>query len=262
MLLTALLVTTGCGIAREDPVIDDDVTEKTVDQTQLIKLDPGGYYQTWQMDDGRIVSFCISVPATLSDDIPVPLVLALHHGSGKPVQFFANEMVEAMIKPATLEMDPIIVAPDVINKSWINFRCEECVMALLAEICETYNIDRKRVLVIGYSLGAEGAWQYAGKYPDFFTASIPVSGHPPDDYLTTTWTVPMLVIHSTADEVFPFSAVSEAVKALEAREDGVVQIYPLEGISHYDSGAFIEPLKEAATWVQQVWDANASQNEP
>ena len=130
-------------------------------------------------------------------------------------------------------------------------------MALLKEVIETYNVDRHRVLVVGYSLGAEGAWYYASKHPDLFTAAIPIAGSPPADYATMNWSVPMLAIHSKADEVFPFSVVSEAIATLERKGVDCIQLYPLENISHYESNKFVEPLTQGVTWVKEVWDTNA-----
>jgi predicted peptidase len=262
LLLNALWLA-GCGMVPEKPVVDDESGEPAeVPLTELFKLVPGDYKQTWHTQDGRMISFSISVPAMYSDEQATPLIVALHHGPDRMTQFFGNELLQGMIKPATEDLPAIIIAPDVINQSWQNFRCEECIMALLREVCETYNVDRQRVLLVGYSMGAEGVWHYAGRHPDFFTAAIPIAGHPPSDYLSTNWSVPMLVIHSRSDEVFPFKQVADAVNSLEARGNSPVQLYALEGISHYESGRFIEPLEQAVAWVQQVWKANAADAVP
>lgn len=259
LLLTAFCIV-GCGIAREAPYVEEEQEEKVVDNRELKRLDPGDYMQTWQMDDGRIVSFSVSVPESHADGRSVPLVLSLHYGGERITQFFGNQMLHSMVKPSMSDLKPLIIAPDVINKSWSNFRCEECVMGLMNKVCETYNVDRDRVVVVGFSLGAEGAWHYAGKHPDFFKAAIPIGGRPPDDYLATEWKIPLLAIHSTADEVFPYRVVNEAITSLKARGDQV-QIYALEGVSHYETTRFNEPLKEAAGWVKEVWDLNASRKE-
>ena len=255
--LLLFVMIAGCGIAREKRDIEDE-EKAQIDPTVLQKLKPGSYMQTWQMPDGRVVSFTVAIPQNYIDERPVPLILALHYGTEKVTQFFGNQMVHAMVQPATAELDGIIIAPDVINKSWADFRCEECVMALLNEVCKTYNVDKSRILVLGYSMGAKGTWHFAGKHPDFFTAAIPIAGHPPIDYMDTRWTVPMLAIHSNTDEVFPFQVVDDAVRKLQARGDQV-QIFPLKDISHYESGRFVEPLEEAVSWVKQVWDSNQSE---
>lgn len=210
------------------------------------------------MPDGQIVSYTISVPETYSNGQAVPVVLSLHYGTEQITPHFGDLMLRGMTQPAMQELDPIIIAPDVYQKTWVNIRCEERVMALMNEVCNTFNVDRKKVAVVGYSLGAEGAWHLAGKYPDFFTAAIPVAGHPPSDYLKTNWTVPTLAINSTADEIFPFKFVDDAVKQLQARGDQV-QLFALDEISHYESNKFVEPMTEAATWIKQVWQANADQ---
>lgn len=80
------------------------------------------------------------------------------------------------------------------------------------------------------------------------------------NYSEIAWEIPMLVVHSRSDEVFPFRDTQQAVAAIEASGNTAVQLYSLEKISHYESTKYVEPLKEAVAWVKQVWDAHA--NEP
>ncbi|MGI9516366.1 MAG: dienelactone hydrolase family protein [Pirellulaceae bacterium] len=251
----------GCGFMRERPVESSEEEAVKPNPRELIALDPGGgYFQTWEMEGGRVISFVIAVPDDYNANTAKPLVIALHFGMARQQQFMGREMLSRMVQPMTSDIKPIIVAPDYINTSWTNKECEEAVMALANKICETYNIDRDRILLMGYSTGATGVWHLAGRYPDFFTAAIALAGRPTSDILEMDWKVPMLVIHSRDDEVFPFSEVSEAVQEMQARVGGIVQLYELDGISHYESAKFFEPAKEAVTWVQEVWNTNAASN--
>ena len=40
-------------------------------------------------------------------------------------------------------------------------------------------IDKAKVVVTGYSMGGAGTWHFAEKYPERFSAAIPVAGRPP-----------------------------------------------------------------------------------
>ncbi len=256
--LFQVFVLGGCGFVRERPAAASE-DEKELDPTELVALEPGsGYFQTWEMDNGRLVSFVVSVPTEYTPGTPTPLVVALHFGMPRAKQFMGREMVGRMVQPCTDDLKPIIVAPDYINTSWTNEECEQAVIGLVHKICETYNVDRQRILILGYSSGATGVWHLAGRHPDLFTAAIALAGRPTDDYLETNWSVPMLVIHSRSDEVFPFADVTQAVQQMRARVGGIIQLYELDAISHYESAKFIEPLKEAVEWVQEVWNSNAA----
>jgi len=253
-LFGAFLFCGGCGIAPEQPYVEPE-PETELDPTELVKLEPGDFNQTWQGPHGRTLGFGISIPPDYTDEKPVPLVVCLHYGAPRFSRFFGNNLLHKMIKPAAKNLNAIIIAPDVINKTWTNFRCEESTIALVRKVSEIYRIDPEKVLIIGFSMGAEGAWQYSANHPKLFTAAIPVSGHPPDDYRQRQWQVPTLAIHSRADEVFPYETVYEAVNYMDDR-NAPIQLYTLEGISHFDTTRFNEPLAEAVNWVQQLWESD------
>ncbi len=256
LFLFLLVSNAGCGIAREKPLADDEnESRKEVDRSQIKKFPTGTHTDTWQLGDGSYIGYALNISATYSDDRPTPLVVLLHPEPNQ-VSAFQQSMGRVIVE-ATADLDPLIVMPTLIKGSWANETCQESVMSLLRELCKTYNIDRQRVLILGYGIGGEGSWQFAGKHPDFFTAAIPMSGRPPGDYASTDWTVPMLIIHSRDDELFPFQVVADAVSALESQGNTTVQLYPLDGISHFNYPLFAEPLKEAVRWVSQVWQAKA-----
>ena len=51
-------------------------------------------------------------------------------------------------------------------------------------------VDMKRIAVTGFSVGGTGSWHFAAKYPERFSAAIPVAGRPPT--YTKPWTVKMV----------------------------------------------------------------------
>ena len=55
---------------------------------------------------------------------------------------------------------------------------EQGVNVLLAAVEKSYAIDQKKVVVTGFSMGGRGTWDWADKYPDRFSAAIPISGTP------------------------------------------------------------------------------------
>lgn len=260
-----LLACAGCGRGEPEtsgsPSLQDASGESGTQTRELKRLGPGVYKQSWVTPDSREIDFVISVPDEVYSDQKVPLVLVLHFGADRFPRFFGGQTLGGMVLPALEGMSAIAVAPDVINKTWTNPQCEESVMALMEEVCQVYPVDTRRILVTGYSLGGRGTWHFAGRYPEFFTAAIPVAGRPPADYAETRWTVPMLCIQSPDDEVFPIKYTRDAVNELQER-DLTVQMYEVEGISHYDSARFVEPLKTAMGRVRQIWDARASNASP
>ena len=123
-----LVLNCGCGFFQEKPVITEEEEEPKLDPRQLKELDPGaGYYQTWEMEDGRLVSFVIAIPKDYSPRIAKPLVVALHFGLPRQRQFMGRDMVARLVQPLTSDFKPIIVAPDYVNTSWTNEESEQAV---------------------------------------------------------------------------------------------------------------------------------------
>jgi predicted peptidase len=231
------------------------------DEHVLERLKAGGFTQSWRLPDDSQINFVISIPQSVDGEEPLPLVLALHFGADRYYRFFGAGLLKNLILPGFEDFQAIVVAPDVIENTWTNKRCEESVMALMAEVCKTYNVDRDRILVTGFSLGGRGTWHFASRYPEFFTAALPIAGCPPDNYREINWTVPMLCIQSAADEVFPIARTRDAIDELQKQHNGnlTIQLYEVEDVSHYESAKYVEPIRYAMTWVQQVWDARVAE---
>jgi predicted peptidase len=197
--------------------------------------------------DGPPVSYAISVPRAYHGD-PVPLILALHYG-GDP-RGAGRDMLRILIQPALGELGAIIVAPDSLDGQWSTDTNEKAVNALLAEIEKKYAIDRQRVAVTGFSMGGAGTWYWADKYPDRFSAAIPVSGRPTPS--ADTWRVPVFAVHSRADQTMPIAATEKRIAELKQRGMNA-QLIVLNGIQHYETDRFVDGLKQAVPWLREIW---------
>ena len=99
----------------------------------------------------------------------------------------------------------------------------EALVALLDEVIAEYFVAPDRVYLIGYSMGAHGAWYLAYKHPERFAAVAPMSG------MTNVWwasrikDIPIWVFHGAQDTLVPVSETEEMVRALE-KEGGSVRV--------------------------------------
>ena len=213
--------------------------------------DPGIYEQVKTTESGTSLRYTISIPESFSSDQPAPLILALHYG-GQVTPFYGKGLLIQLIEPALLDLGAIIVAPDCPGAGWANKTSESAVMALLNRIMKNYKIDNKRVLVTGYSMGGVGTWYFAARYSQVFSAAIPVSGVPPPETIAMIKDIPVYVIHSPQDEVFPIGQTEKAVAKLKSK--GVsARLVAIEGIGHYQIPRFVESLRAAIPWIKQVW---------
>lgn len=193
------------------------------------------------------VNYGIWVPRAYHGE-PVPLILALHYG-GDP-NGAGRDMMRILIQPALGELGAIIVAPDSVDGGWSTSANERAVNALLAHIEGKYAIDQKKVIVTGFSMGGAGVWYWADKYPERFSAAIPLAGRPTPS--PEGWRVPVFAVHSRADQTVPIGPTEQRIAELKKR--GInAQLVVVNGIQHYETYKFVDALRQAVPWVKEVW---------
>ncbi len=214
-------------------------------------LTPGLHSLRLQRPEDPAIRYAIYIPANYSPSTPVPLILALHFGvRGGDAAGAGRDVLQILVGPALAELGAIIVAPDSVRGDWSSPENEKAVNALLDSVLAHYSIDNKKVAVTGYSMGGAGSWHVAEKFPERFSAAIPVAGRPPAS--ASGWRLPVLAIHSRDDQVVPFEPT--AARIAELQKAGVnAKLIPLTGITHYQTNRFTGALRQAVPWLREVW---------
>ncbi|NIM17073.1 MAG: prolyl oligopeptidase family serine peptidase [Candidatus Aminicenantes bacterium] len=212
---------------------------------------PGIYEKILTLESGIPLRYTLSIPASFSEQQPVPLVMALHFG-GTVTSWYGKGYLITLPEPALRELGAIIAAPDCPTQGWNNPISETAILELLDHLKNNYNIDEKRILITGFSMGGTGTWHMAARHPQIFSAAIPISSAVGLETIKQIKDIPLYVIHSRQDEVFPIKHVQEMVQLL--KDNGVsIQFEIIDGVSHYNTGMFVESLKEAVPWLKKVW---------
>lgn len=201
---------------------------------------------------GRIL-YGISIPAGYTSGEPRPLVLALHPG-GERTPYYGLSFMRGIVSPALRDLGAIIVAPDCPARAWSDPTADRAVMALLESVMREYAVDRRRILVTGFSMGGRGTWFMSARHSDFFTAAIPIAGSSGDEPLERLGRIPTYVIHSRNDQVVPFGPDEQTTLQL-GKLGRVVRFEPLDGIGHYEMGGYVDALTRAGRWVVERWNA-------
>jgi predicted peptidase len=214
-------------------------------------LSPGLHDLTLPRADEPAIRYAIYIPDSYSPSRPVPLILALHFGvGGRDAAGAGGDVVQILIGPALAELGAIIVAPDSMRGNWSTPENEKAVHALLDMVLARYSIDEKKVAVTGYSMGGAGSWYFAEKFPERFSAAIPIAGRPPAS--ASGWRLPVLAIHSRDDQVAPFDPTEARIAELQ--KAGVnAKLIALSGITHYQTSRFRDALHQAIPWLRAVW---------
>lgn len=215
------------------------------------RLEPGVYVRTLQTDSGPIVNYAMSVPRGYSEADRVPLVLALHFGvGGRAGNGAGGDLIRLLVGPALADLGAVMIAPDSLGGSWDTDSNEQAVMRLLNETLKAYHADPQKVAVTGFSMGGSGTWRYAAKFPDTFSAAIPVAGWPPED--ARQWRVPVFAVHSQRDE--RIRIIPTIRRIADLKKMGLdAQLVILKEPSHYQTHLYVDGLKQAVPWLKSLW---------
>ena len=101
--------------------------------------------------------------------------------------------------------------------------------ALVEQIATQFPVDRARIYLTGFSMGASGAMQAVMMRPDLFAAAVAIAPVPPDSTLAPSR--PILILHGDADTENPFVASRAWFEAMKSRAAALeFRAYP--GVKH------------------------------
>lgn len=196
--------------------------------------------------------YSIYIPHNVWDDKPRSLIIILHWG-GPMYQHKGLEILSGLALPALRELGAIIVAPDSPTGRWDDPVSESYVLELHRWLIEHYRIEKKKTLLAGYSLGGIGTWYIAERNQGEFGGALIVSAKPIDGTNNVDWQIPLYIIHSRDDEVFPFHYTASAVDSLR-KKNRPVKFKVVEHITHYETHRFIDYVLEAVPWIREILD--------
>ncbi len=179
------------------------------------------------VEDGY--DFWLYLPDSYEASEELPLVMFLH---GKSLSGDSLEMVlrygciDALYRGRAI--NAIVAAPQA-QDSWE----PERVMNLYKWIDDHYKVDTNRFYVLGMSMGGYGTLNVAAKYPEKVAAAMAMCGGATCDTLCGLATLPLWIIHGTADLAVPVGCSDRVVDSIRACGDTTRLIYDrLEGENH------------------------------
>jgi predicted peptidase len=214
-------------------------------------LGPGHHALVAKVPQVGELRYTLTVPEGYDPKQPAALVLALHPGGDRP-PYYGGQFVGSVFGPGVSDLRPIIVAPDCPAPSWADPLAERAVLALLDQVMKEYTINRKRVLVVGFSMGGRGTWYFSARHADLFTAAIPIAGSTSGEDVSKLATIPTYIIHSQRDEVVPFQPAKQVAQDLK-QLGRTVEFEALSDATHFAMQAYVPALRRAVKWVQSQW---------
>ena len=209
----------------------------------------------------EVMPYHIYVPTTYTSTRSMPLIIALHGLGGTEDSFFdsygeklpklAEQHGYLLAAPLGYRVDGryglATSADPVVRRA--SELSEADVMQVLANMRKLYNVDPKRIYLMGHSMGAIGTWAIAPKYPDIWAALAPFSGQGSPTAAERIKNIPQFVVHGDADPTVNVRGSRTMVAALKALNAEVTYI-EVPGGNHSN---VVEPNFEA---MLQFFDAH------
>ncbi len=209
--------------------------------------------------DGTLQPYSVFVPGDYDGKNAIPLLVTLH-GSGvderQSVLAVARGFGMAMAQRKISRM--IIIAPKARElSSWYLGDSGKDVLECIEHIKTLYNIDSKRIVCDGFSMGGYGAWRLSLLNPDLFRGAIIRSGAitPPQslggenivDLIKPGLKVSYLIIHGDSDNAVPVSNARAAVKKLKEMKIDYRYI-EVKGAAHGN----YERWNDIISWLRRI----------
>ena len=122
----------------------------------------------------------------------------------------------------------IPISPQGPKDSWWSY---EPVMEMIEDAEQRYQVDPKRIILTGLSMGGYGTWELAAHYPKKFAALVPLCGGG-IPYMTSRFkSTPVWAFHGAKDGGVPIHESQRMVDALKKNGSTQVKftIYPEAG---------------------------------
>ena len=184
---------------------------------------------------GVTYSYSVYLPPGLNSSHPWPVILALHDaGAQGPdgTRPSHQSLVEAVrIHPE--RYPALLVLPRCPPRQDWSGDVADFALEALERTVHEYGGDPNRVYLTGQSMGAQGAMQFAARYPERFAAVVAVSGRYPDHALVSRLKgMPVWMWHGDADAEIPVTESRVMLELLKAAGSTTARYTELSGLGH------------------------------
>lgn len=191
---------------------------------------------------GKTLPYRIYLPKGAGGSKKTPILLLLH-GAGErgsdnltQIRNFKNAFTVA----GDIIADSIIIAPQCPSYGWWSldegYNDENgwlgAVNRLLENVKSEYKGDDERIYVSGLSMGGIATWELLQRYPDRFTAAVPVCGGGDTSLAYRLTNIPIWIYHGTADTTVSFYASQDMYDAIVNAGGNMADFKILSGVGH------------------------------
>jgi predicted peptidase len=143
------------------------------------EMKPGFHERIHKDADGKEAKYVLFVPHEYDGKKAVPVILFLHGAgeTGTDGQKQARVGLGKFVRAHEKTFPFIVIFPQSQKRSWgADSDDGKRALAILDEVQKDFTTDPKRLYLTGLSMGGFGTWSMAAKYPDKWSAIVPICG--------------------------------------------------------------------------------------
>jgi pimeloyl-ACP methyl ester carboxylesterase len=163
----------------------ETVPPATIAETEPIMFDTNITFTYEYIVDGEVMNHLLYTPSTASESEAIPLIVWLHGSGEKYISgtYFVQRGLPQVLNNWVLEgFNAYVLCPQLAGNfgygSWsVNYSADN-LRILLDSFIEKYNVDTNNIIIVGHSLGGQGALYMAHQLSEYFSKCVVLSGYP------------------------------------------------------------------------------------
>lgn len=195
------------------------------------------------------LNYILNLPKdySLNNNIQFPIILFLHGigERGSDINLVKKYGIHRYLKD--IDIPFIIISPQCHSNNFWDMHFTD-IEILLKEINRKYNADINRICLIGISLGAYGAWNFAMQRPYLFKSIVSIAGGAMlPKYASSLKDIPIFIAHGQADnEVYINESLNIYKALINVNAKVKLKIFPNKG---HELCTKIFEEKELYEWI-------------
>ncbi len=187
--------------------------------------------ESFTASNGVTVNYYIYIPDYGQDVEGLPIHLYLH-GSGESGSRVLACGLPKLISEQSITPSGIVICPQAPSTSeFYQAGYQDAMLELCTTVAEEHNGDTNRISMSGHSMGAIVGYKMIARYPEFFSAFVPISGlcYCRDDIAesdTAIW-----IFHGSGDSTCEYSNAKHLYEYLD-NEGYDIQMHTFSGAGH------------------------------
>jgi poly(3-hydroxybutyrate) depolymerase len=233
-----LIVLAGAGAAAQsDPF---DVAYARLKAGITYRAASTGRITDWQTRiNGDLIDNVVEVPADYDPATPIPLRVSLHGGVGREAPGSGDQPARPLSNRTPAGAREIVIHPRAWSLSaWWRPEQVDNILKLVERAKSVYNVDESRIYVTGISDGGTGVYYLAMREATFWSACVPLNGHPlvianPQTgadgqlYSGNLANCPLYIVNGGKDRLYPAASMAPMVDLFKRAGVPLTwQVYP------------------------------------